>query len=68
MSEIRLRSFKGFPFPSPACKVWGKKGESWRIQKRERMTAFTKEQGPEMLWGAGWDQGSPGASKEVNRQ
>lgn len=68
-AEILLRSIKGLPFPSPTCKVWGKKGESRSVQKMKRTTAFTtEEQGPEMLWGAGWEQGSPGALKGVGRQ
>lgn len=62
-------SFKGLPFPSPTWKFWGKKGESWRKQKMKKIIAFTKEeQGPEMLWGAGWDQGSPAASNRIDRQ
>lgn len=66
LSERVLSSFKGLPFPSSTCKIRGKKGERWKIQKIKRMIAFMKEeQGPEMLWGAGWDQGNPGA---VDRQ
>lgn len=35
----------------------------------KKIIAFTKEeQGPEMLWGAGWDQGSPAASNRIDRQ